>query len=420
MRIGFFFSLATLSLGLTAKASVWDAIPGKTWTAADEQAYSKFISQEVGPDFFKKLGKPYSDLKIDCADAVYALRIYYAKHNGLPFQIQSRNGSNTTNKFDSIKDETQRLVEYIKFIAEYNGTENLAADDAYPIAIQSIQSGDVFLYKIMTSPGAYTRHAYLIKNVNANGTFDVLYSTQARRDAGLPMNRIKEYTFPNTKWIPNHTGSDKNKWGFKRLRTAEQLGVPASSIPTSSLEQYSLALQYGDKFFDYVRDARRTVTETPSQLMNRMYDFLCHELYERVDIVNMALEIRDKTGNKCMDPATYDTYSTPSRDGGIKGSYAKLQAKMVELQQNGDWNGLDRDLKVNIEGLFNPNRDAATSQSIKNSCKFYQANNMNTDMALFYEALISGKASYHPNDSLFNRWGIKTATTAPRTTCPEY
>ena len=121
-----------------------------------------------------------------------------------------------------------------------------------------------------------------------------------------------------------------------------------------------------------------------------------------------------------MDPATYDTYSTPSRDGGILNSYKKLKSKADELKQNGSWNEIDRDLRVNVDGLFNPNRDAATKQSIKNSCTFYAKQGLNTDMALFYEALVKGSASNHPNDSLFNRWGIKTSTTAALTTCPRY
>lgn len=421
MKFKSILALITLALSSQVFAAVWTTQPNRVWTPADEQGYAQFVSKNVTGDFFKRLGSPFSQIKLDCADAAYALRAYYANRNGLPFVITGKYGNNKTNQFDYASAGDARLAEFIKFIADDNGTEQLSGSDSFPVAILGIQSGDMFLYKIETSPGVYTRHTYIIKNVNANGTFEVLYSTQARRDAGLPMNSIAQYTFPNPKWVPNHTAAaDRNTWGFKRFRTSEQIGAPLSSIPQANSEQYTLALQLGDRFFDYVREQRTTIKESAEQLVDRMYDAICHELNDRVEIVAMAQDIRAKTNNKCMDPATYDTYSTPSRDGGILNSYKKLKLKMDELKQNGSFDQIDRDLKINVEGLFNPNRDAATSQSIKNSCNFYAKQGLKTDMALFFEALTKGAASNHPNDSLFNRWGIKSSTTAALTTCPRY
>lgn len=416
-------TLAFIILTVTTQAfaAVWNTDPSRVWTSADEQGYARFVSQNVTGDFFKRLGSPFSQIKLDCADAAYALRAYYANRNGLPFVIAGKYGNNKTNQFDYAGAGDSRLAAFITYIVGDNGTEQLSGSDSFPVAIKSIQAGDMFLYKIESSPGVYSRHTYIIKNVNSNGTFEVLYSTQARRDAGLPMNTIAQYTFPNPKWIPNHTApADRNTWGFKRFRTPAQIGLAVASIPQANMEQYTLAVQLGAGFFDYVREQRTTVKESPEQLLSRMYGALCHELNDRVEIVAMAQEIREKTNNKCMDPATYDTYSTPSRDGGILSSYNKLKSKASELKQNGAWNEIGRDLKVNVEGLFDPNRDAATAQSIKNSCNFHTKQGLKTDMALFYEALVKGSASNHPNDSLFNRWGIKSSTTATLTSCPRY
>ena len=416
-------TLALLTLIISAQvfAAVWTTEASRVWTPADEQGYAQFVSKNVTGDFFKRLGSPFSQIKLDCADAAYALRAYYANRNGLPFVIKGKYGNNKTNQFDYVSAGDKRLAAFITYIVGDNGTEQLSGSDSFPVAIKSIQAGDMFLYKIETSPNVFSRHTYIIKNVNTNGTFEVLYSTQARRDAGLPMNTINQYTFPNPRWVPNHTAPlDRNKWGFKRFRTSEQIGAPLTSIPEANGEQYTLALQLGDRFFDYVREQRTTIKETAEQLLSRMYGALCHELNDRVEIVAMAQEVRAQTNNKCMDAATYDTYSTPSRDGGILNSYNKLKSKATELKQNGTWNEISRDLKVNVEGLFDPNRDAATAQSIKNSCGFHAKQGLKTDMALFYEALIKGSASNHPNDSLFNRWGIKSSTTAALTTCPRY
>lgn len=402
---------------LNSKAAVWQTM--REWTPADEQAYSNFIFKQVDPLFFKNLGQPFSNLKLDCADAAYALRIYYSKTNGLPFRTSERAVTNTTKIFDYIADDNLRLSEFIAFTIDTSGTENLSANDSYPVAIQSIQPGDMFLYKIETAPGTFTRHTYLIKNVNSNGTFDVMYSTQARRDAGLPMNRIKQYSFANPKWAPNHTSPDDiNTWGFKRLRTPQQIGLSFNQIPNANTEQYALAKQLADGFFDYVKNQRTTIKETANEMMTRIYEFLCHELIDRVEIVAMAQEVRTKTNNVCMDPTTFDTYSTPSRDGGILGIYKKLYSQAALFKQTGEWQSVDSNLQIVIDGIFNPTRTSNAISKIQNSCTFQKPQGLNTDVARFYEALIAGKASSHPNDSLFNRWGI--VTTAALTECPRY
>ena len=408
-----------LFLSCNAKASVWTAT--RNWTPADEQAYSNFIATQVEPNFFKDLNLPFSKLKLDCADAAYALRIYFSKINGLPFAVGERAINNATTKFDYIADENRRLSEFIAWAVDNSGTENLSSADSFPVAIMAIQPGDMFLYKIETAPGTFTRHTYLIKNINSNGTFDVMYSTQARRDAGMPMNRLKQYSFPNPKWAPNHTSQDDiNQWGFKRFRTPDQIRKSFTQIPNANLEQYNLALQYGDQFFDYVKNARTTVKESPTEALNRMYDFVCHELTDRAEIVAMAIDVRAKTNNACMDPATYDTYSTPSRDGGILGSYNKLFSQAEKYKQTGEWQNIEESLKLKVDGIFNPSRTANVTKVIQSSCGFQKSQGLDTDMARFYEALLRGQVSNHPNDSLLNRWGIITSSTAATTTCPRY
>jgi hypothetical protein len=318
-------------------------------------------------------------------------------------------------------DENQRLASFIFDTVDNNGTENLSGGDTYPIRIQDIQGGDVFMYKIESAPGTFSRHTYLIKNVNSNGTFDVLYSTQARRDAGLPMNRIKQYSFANPRWVPNHTAvGDKNTWGFKRMRLPQQRGISFDKIPNASFEQYDLAIQLGDQFFEYVKNQRTTIKETPSETLNRNVEFLCHELNDRVEIVAMAMTVRANTNNACMDPVTFDTYSTPSRDGGILGVYKKIFSLSETYKRTGEWLSVNSKMKSVIDGIFNPQRSAATNQLIKNSCNFQNRQGLNTNLALFYEALSKGLVSSHPNDSLFNRWGILSAMTAPLTSCPRH
>ena len=413
------FIVTILLLSIQTKGAVWTAT--RDWTDADESAYSEFITTQVGPDFFKVLGSPFSELKLDCADAAYALRIYFSKVNGLPFKIVDRKITNDDRRFDYIADENKKLAAFIFDVVDNNGTENLSGNDTYPIAVQSIRGGDVFMYKIESAPGTFSRHTYLIKNVNSNGTFDVLYSTQARRDAGMPMNRIKQYSFANPRWVPNHTAiGDKNTWGFKRMRLPQQRGISFDKIANANFEQYDLAIQLGDQFFEYVKNQRTTIKETATEAMTRMFEFLCHELNDRVEIVSMAQTVRANTNNVCMDPVTFDTYSTPSRDGGILGTYNKIFSQVEKYKQTGEWLAVDINTRTVAEGIFNPQRSQSVNVIIKNSCNFQNHQGLNTDLALFYEALSQGRVSSHPNDSLFNRWGILSATTAPLTSCPRY
>ncbi|MFN3455244.1 MAG: hypothetical protein ACK41T_09820 [Pseudobdellovibrio sp.] len=400
-----------------AQASVWNA--QRDWNSQDETNFSQFIQKQAGADYFKKLGSPYADLKLDCADAFYALRIYFSYKNGLNFFV--KNGPHfTTTQFDHIKNPDMRVTEYIKVIAAGKGTESLALGDSYPIALKSIRAGDLFMYKIQTSDGQYSRHAYIIKSVNTNGTFDVLYSTQARRDAGLPMNFTKQYSFSNAKWIPNHSApADQNGWGFRRAKRSDQFNVPASQIPGANYEQYKAANQYGSKFFDYVKSILTTVAETPEQTLNRMFDSLCHELDQRVEVVNMGLAYRESINKSCMDAATYDIYSTPSRDGAILGQYNQLLTKIHEVKNNNQWVNVSSKTQKLLAGVFIPSsRNAEVQQLLKQSCTFHQQQKLNTDIGVFYDALKDGKASNNPNDSLFLRWGI--ATTTKPTTCPSY
>lgn len=405
---------------LSAKAAVWTTDVNRQWTTQDEQNFSQFVKNEVTPDFFKKLGSPFSDLKLDCADAHYGLRIYYAWTNDLPFYMGNKYYSNTTTMFDKFSDAKQRVAQFIYYVVENNGVENLAHSDTFPVAIKNIKPGDIFLYKIESSPGMYSRHTYIIKNIRSNGTLDVLYSTQARKKAGLPMNIETRFVFKNNRWIPNHTGSDKNSYGFRRLKTPQNYSIPTSSIPDANYEQYALATQLGDNFFDYVKNQLATTQETPEELMTRMYESICHELYERVEVVNLGLEYRKKINNTCMNPQDYDTYSTPSRDGGILGGYSSLKQKSDNLKSQGLWNQVNADLQTKIDIIFTGARDSGSLAIIQKSCGFFKAQNLATDMAQFYDALVTGKASYHPNDSLFNRWGIQASGTAAPTTCPRY
>ena len=409
-------------LGSVAAADVWPVAPGREWTAKDLKAYEDFIARKASPDFFKAKGAPFDALKIDCADAVYTWRAYFARENGLPYVIGNGRHSQAMRAFDHIRDPDQRFNAFIQFVAERYGTGSLAANDTFPVAIADIRSGDVFLYKFESAPGSYTRHAYMIKNVNSDGTFDIIYSTQARRDKGEPLRRIQRYSFPNPKWVPSHVNpEDAGKWGFKRFRSAEQAATPEREIPGASFEQYELAKQHGDSFFAYVKQRRAREKETPAAAIRRVLGFVCQELKDRVEHIAATREFLEEQGPACLGPVPYDTHSTPSRDGGILNSYREVLRAAEELKATGRWSSLDADSREIIRIVFGGHGRARSRQELakaRAACDFTAGQTFRTDMASFYDALAAGKVSNHPQDPLELRWGLSSQE--PPSACPRY
>ncbi len=205
-----------------AQGAVWQADPGREWNDEWRTRYSLWIENEVDGDFFKKLGSPYSKLKMDCADAHYALIAYFSRLNGLPFVIDQSKLSHLTDRFDSIKDSELRMAAFIDFIRANYGTESLAHKDTFPPAIGELMPGDIFMWKI-GSNNNFTRHTYIIKTINPNGTFDVLYSTQDNAALTGALFLKKQYMFNKA---PKNTGGDQNKWGFRRMKFSQDSSVP--------------------------------------------------------------------------------------------------------------------------------------------------------------------------------------------------
>lgn len=389
-----------------AKAAVWDAKPGLHWDPYWEKKYQEFIKEEVEGDFFKKLGAAYRELPLDCADASYALRIYFSFKHQLPWKSSgakwdkyySGEFSNVMTEFDHIQSPDDKVAALIEFLLDRIGTHSLAYTDSYPIAFSDIKPGDHFMYRYCKE-GSCTRHTYIIKDINADGTFDVLYGTQNRAKKKWPLGRKKREYF-------QHKPNDYD-WGFKRFKLDVDAYKSSRKILLYNDEQYKVAERLTeDQFFDYTNAAVRVIKESPTKKVSRLTQSLCHALQSRLTVVGDAIKYMEEEGSQCMNEATFDIYSTPSRDTGIYKQYKKLQEYINTFTSETKVNSWMRDL---AEGIFKRNRSSKNEKRQNEFCSLKITNGYKTkyvNLANFYHSLISGNVSYHPNDNIFQRWGF--------------
>lgn len=398
------FLLLLISITVT-KAAVWQAKPGLHWDPYWEDKYQQWIQKEVEGDFFKKLGGPYYDLPLDCADAAYALRIYFSFKHQLPWKASSSQWrsfkgelSNEMTRFNSVQSGDERVAALINFILDQVGTHSLAEIDSYSVALDNIKPGDLFLYRYCKN-NSCTRHAYIIKDINADGTFDVLFGTQNRAKKKWLLGRKKKEYLQHK--------PDVKDWGFKRFKFDRDIGTPSGRILENNYEQYEIAKRLTeDQFFDYVNASVRVIIETPTKKITRLANSICYALQSRKVVVEDAVKYMAEEGAQCMNEATFDIYSTPSRDTGIYKQYRKLETYI---------NNLGPDKKVNAwmldlaQGIFTPRRSQTNEKRQNQFCNITISDgrmSRSVNLASFYQQLIRREVSYHPNDNLFWRWGV--------------
>ncbi len=405
------FFLTVLFFTLSAQAQVW--VAQKSWNSAWQDRYAQWIASKVGPQFFKELGGEYAKLKMDCADAHYALKVYFSYQNGLDFAVNGGKITNATTRFNHLSGD-KKIAAFINFLSSSLGTESLAHQDTYPIAVREVAPGDLFMYKVGTN-GNFTRHTYIVKNINVDGTFDVLYSTQDRMHKGLPLNRHKSYMFTKA---PLNGGVDKNHWGFRRAKLPSFASVAQESLNFADFSQYSLAQKLGQiGFFREVRRIHQTVTESPNMMTKRNFDTICNEVKDRVSIVTNAVKFVRGVGGRCLNYQEYDTYSTPSRDSGIRDNYRNFELDYASIVQKNQSAKVDATLFKNASVIFAKGTiSGSQAQQVYKACPV-KTGAGDVNLANFKQGLFAGKISFHPNDNESLRWGLSNSA---RTRCTEF
>jgi hypothetical protein len=338
-------------------SQVWK-VGQRRWTIQEEYNYSRWIETNITEDFFIR-----HEIRMDCADAPYALRWIYARINHLPAAAMTVNNrlighwskdwgrlqTNTT------WDKDRRFRAALMSMLSLTSTSTLPSD-TYPIRIaqDSVTAGTVFLIA--------EGHAGIVSNIVMDGSTTHPIQTF---EAGSP-KRIQRFQRRNF-ISPNLSGD--NIAGLLRFRWPVNTGnqwhyLPMKEHPFYSEEQYSATFTEG--YFDYLEAVEKRIDPKvydPNEKAEKIINTLVRQLNERIPIV--------LDGNKkchlfqCLEGSLFEeVYSTPDRDEFIR-------VMLDHLEEIIRKNHLDRDAildkmaKIHLQ--ISPNRVITLQYVFENS-----------------------------------------------------
>lgn len=360
------FIFATISV----RAGEFDWVVTKDWTPGLEKKFSEFVrvmgesgcrsmtacltSSASNPLYHSKTPRNRS-YPADCADLPYALRMYFAWMEGLPFDYVSSpaqaNPAKETNKdirytkFGNKPGSVRRIVRGKTYDAyrELMNLRNSVSTATYRMHYDFIT--DFYPTKVDRSfvvPGTVVYdpagHAAIVYKVEADGRLRMM-------DAH-PDNSITRITY-DEKFVrsrPAH-GAGLRNWRPELDTSATKL------LSGFSAEQFEGTFQVSSErvgYYDWVRTrlAGGTLKFKPvEELRNKMSE-LCSNIQDRDHAVRAALsaKIQNQPQPEKLPVNIYGTngvweeYSTPSRDARLKVAFVELRKdveRQIELYRQG-------------------------------------------------------------------------------------
>jgi len=403
--------LITLLMGFAAQAGVWTEV--NQWSPAFETRFHEWVQNEWRTDFFSRKNlpngqsNPYYGLRMDCADTVYSMRVVFSYENKLPFVIQDPTASGKTisnkmSRWDG-KDEITRLRSFLWYLYGTVSTRSLP-NDTYPIAInrESVVPGSL----ILTTKKNH--HSWTVKEILPIGVPYLVYNSVVGAGSGFGLQ--ERQSWPNPEWVFQGDASVNGNAGFRYWRPEAYLNKPVWQVPGYSDEQYRVTLS---KWTRFAQDRLALRKETDQQLVTRLMKTTCEGLTGRVTAVNEGAAYL-KSNPRCMDYATYDTYSTPNRDRRVFDDFMALRRAYREILSINSGNQLAPDLIGQLNKIFPAIMQTPAVESAKMSTSAEDASSVcvaeylpgkKMDLAEFKRRLFAGHISNNPHDGAEYRWG---------------
>lgn len=386
VKMFFVGALFTL-FAATAQAGVWQT--RTQWNADWEKKFNSWVaSPEWHKDFFVQAG-PLQNLKLDCADAVYSMRLIFAAKHGLPFVINDPTGgarpiSNEMTRWDSLS-ANQRLRSFVSYIYGIASTHSLP-NDTYPVAVNRTAMGAGAL--ILTD--AKSRHTWTVKYLSETG---VPFTLSRSRPPTTPM--FEHYEFPPADYVFAGGLSPERHAGFRRFRQPADIKRSVWEVPGYSTEQYKIPLA---SWNETIQKKMATRSETVEERMTRILEGACRGGRDRGLVVALGNSFLSGLGNQCMNDSQYDDYSTPSRDKRLRMTFAQLvrEAQMAQGK-------LPSSLQTKINSVLEGESSANDSSPY---CRVAIGDGLSLTLGQIYERLLQGKLSISPHDTLKMRWGF--------------
>ena len=414
LSLVFYFVLGNLH------ATVWDSL--NTWDDSYELKYQEWVrSEEVNPKLFISKKSPYYGLSLDCADLAYILRAIFSYENSLPYQVKNpvatklskrQYFTNDMERWDSLLPEV-RVLKFLHFLSASLGSDTLSFYDTYPIKLEKISSGDIFLFKIEKQDNTAVRHTYIIKNINERGLFDLIYSTQAVKEEKKAFYLRKNKQISPLYFPTAGRGFKRMKWPIFYGKPVDELGKPLVPQDESD-EQYSLAKKLGgDKFFKYLQKLLQIRPETLLEEFAREIQDLCITLDERKNVVLEAQNYLVKINNRCMEYQEFDSFSTPNLDKTIAKTFLDLKSRYTNLTESQLIELSQTKTGQRLKAIMSPVEDTTEVNNEDEWCaikfKFLEQDYYIKLKDFFNNLVVLKNISFHPNDTINRRWGLDTS-----------
>ncbi len=308
----------------------------------------------------------------------------------MPFVIKDPTGgqipiSNEMIRFDKLPTQGhKRIRAFLNYIYGIAGTSSIPAD-TYPVKPDrtGIKPGGLLLTDKLS------HHSWTIKDITPEGLPHLIFSSRPAKTTIL-----SRLGFPTMGFVFPKGVDESRHAGFRAFRQPEDIGKPVWELEDYSREQYEIP---ANDWRETIQKKLATREESPEQKIQRLLEDACTNARERLVAVQEGLNFLSKYEGQCLDPKSFDDFSTPNRDLRLKGSFEDLDLALQEQRNRGQ---IPDPAEFRCSISIAPGKEL-TFQEIR-------------------EASLSDKLSSNPHDPIEIRWG-QTSGPGPRAAqCPVY
>jgi hypothetical protein len=412
-----------------AEAQVWNDV--NTWSPEWEQRYAEWVRQNWQADFFSRetlpngQSNPYYGLRLDCADTIYSMRIIFSYESRLPFVAQDpttigRTISNRMRRWNHESDEQTRVREFLEYIYDLMSTVSLP-NDTFPVPINRTWIHGGGLMKTT----AKNHHSWSIKEILPIGVPHLIFNSTVGSHSSFELQ--ERISWPHPEWVFEDDFTPMGTAGFRYWRPASALNKPVWEVPNYSEEQYHFPLTRWNK----IAQSKLAISnESQEQTIRRLLKTACDSMVTRIQYVNEGLAaLHDLKPTQCMDAATFDTYSSPSRDHRIFDDISDLRRTYKDMVKDNGAQEIPADLKSQLGKIFPYLEKTAaqeealmTESSIdaRSVCLLVYRSGRKIDLAEAKRRLFAGLMSNNPMDEVEYRWGEKQGPSPRAQACPSW
>ena len=389
-----------------AQAAVWENTA--SWNAETEEQYHEWVKDNWTKDFFNN-DDYYHGVIMDCAKAVYSMRLIYASEHGLPFVVKDPTGgrgviSNDMKRFDRL-DQRTRLRDFLLYAYQILSTASLP-QDSYPVAItrEAIGSG-----RMLITDHA-NHHSWTVKFLSETGIPFLLFASRPART-----ELYERFEFPTQGFIFPKGIRPETNGGFRNFRKPEDALKPVWEVPGYSLEQYQLTS--GGGWGHQMQKRLQLQQESSAMRISRLLNTSCKNATERATSVRDCSRYLSKIGERCMTSEEFDDWSTPSKDARMKGTFEDLSNAYREALRNHAV--LSPKLLAQVQSVVDTGVPGRTHGADYCPVQIF-VGGRSMSLGQIYDRSISGRLSSNPHDTMLMRWGLEPSPSRRAASCPVY